>query len=69
MKWPVCAYRNLHIDTSRNNLGYSDFPIPADKPDFPSHQQLLDYLEAYADRFGARSRIRFNCEVTSVEKT
>jgi dimethylaniline monooxygenase (N-oxide forming) len=64
-----CAYRSLHIDTSRNNLGYSDFPIPADKPDFLSHQQLLDYLEAYADRFGARSRIRFNCEVTSVEKT
>jgi dimethylaniline monooxygenase (N-oxide forming) len=64
-----CAYRSLHIDTSRNNLGYSDFPIPADKPDFLSHQQLLNYLEAYADRFGARSRIRFNCEVTSVEKT
>jgi cation diffusion facilitator CzcD-associated flavoprotein CzcO len=64
-----CAYRSLHIDTSRNNLGYSDFPIPSDKPDFLSHQQLLDYLEAYADRFGARSRIRFNCEVTSVGKT
>lgn len=64
-----CAYRSLHIDTSRNNLGYSDFPIPADKPDFLSHQQLLEYLEAYADRFGARSRTRFNCEVTSVEKT
>ena len=23
-----CAYRSLHIDTSRNNLGYPDFPIP-----------------------------------------
>ncbi|QUS39226.1 monooxygenase [Tardiphaga alba] len=63
-----CAYRSLHIDTSRNNLGYSDFPIGDDKPDFLSHQQLLAYLEAYADRFGARSRTRFNCEVTSVEK-
>ena len=29
-----CAYRSLHIDTSRNNLGYPDFPIPADQPDF-----------------------------------
>jgi dimethylaniline monooxygenase (N-oxide forming) len=63
-----CAYRSLHIDTSRDNLGYSDFPIAGDKPDFLSHRELLDYLESYADRFGARSRIRFNCEVTALEK-
>ncbi|MET0876039.1 MAG: NAD(P)-binding domain-containing protein [Tardiphaga sp.] len=63
-----CAYRSLHIDTSRDNLGYSDFPIAADKPDFLSHRQLLEYLESYADRFGARSRIRFDCEVVAIEK-
>lgn len=64
-----CAYRSLHIDTSRNNLAYSDFPIPADSPDFLSHAQLLAYLEAYADRFDARSRTRFSCEVTSVARS
>lgn len=63
-----CAYRSLHIDTSRNNLGYPDFPIPSDKPDFLSHQQLLEYLEAYADRFDVRRSVRFNTEVTSVTK-
>ncbi len=64
-----CAYRSLHIDTSRNNLGYSDFPIPADKPDFLSHSELLSYLESYADHFGIRPHIRFNTAVTAVEKT
>ncbi len=63
-----CAYRSLHVDTSRDNLGYSDFPISADKPDFLSHQELLHYLEAYADRCGARSSVHFNCEVTAVTK-
>lgn len=63
-----CAYRSLHIDTSRNNLGYPDFPISSDKPDFLSHRQLLEYLEAYADRFGVRSHIAFKTEVTSVER-
>lgn len=63
-----CAYRSLHIDTSRNNLGYPDFPISSEKPDFLSHRQLLDYLEAYADRFGVRSHIAFKTEVTSVER-
>ena len=64
-----CAYRNLHIDTSRHNLGYPDFPIAANKPDFLSHKEVLDYLEAYADRFGIISHITFNTEVTAVEKT
>lgn len=26
------AYQCLHIDTSRENLGYSDFPIPPTSP-------------------------------------
>ena len=63
-----CAYRSLHIDTSRTNLGYSDFPIADDKPDFLSHQEMLAYLESYADHFGGRSRVRFNCEVTKVAR-
>ena len=63
-----CAYRSLHIDTSRDNLGYSDFPIPADQPDFLSHQLMIAYLESYADQFGVRPHIRFNCEVRSVAK-
>lgn len=64
-----CAYRSLHIDTSRNNLGYSDFPIASDKPDFLSHHELLAYLEAYAERFNVRRGIAFNTAVLSVEKT
>ena len=60
------AYRSLHIDTSRRNLGYSDFPIPEDMPDFLSHWQVIRYLEAYADRFGVRPHISFRTEVTRV---
>jgi dimethylaniline monooxygenase (N-oxide forming) len=63
-----CAYKSLHIDTSRQTLGYPDFPIPADNPDFLSHRQFLCYLEAYADRFDVRSNIRFNTEAKNVEK-
>ena len=29
------AYRSLHIDTSRKNLGYPDFPIPDALPGLP----------------------------------
>lgn len=60
------AYRSLHIDTSRENLGYSDFPIPAHLPDFLSHWEVIRYLEAYTDRFGVRPHISFRTEVTRV---
>ncbi len=60
------AYRSLHIDTSRRNLGYSDFPIPDDKPDFLSHWQVLDYLEDYAEHFDVQQDISFGTEVAEV---
>ena len=61
------AYKSLHIDTSRDNLGYSDFPIPPDRPDFLSHAQFLAHLEAYADHFGLRERVTFRTSVARVE--
>lgn len=60
------AYRSLHIDTSRRNLGYSDFPIPGHLPDFLSHWEVAEYLDAYAERFGVRPHIRFRAEVAEV---
>ncbi|MCV0396739.1 MAG: NAD(P)-binding domain-containing protein [Rhizobiaceae bacterium] len=62
------AYASLHIDTSRGNLGYSDFPIPEDRPDFLSHADFLKYLEDYADRFGMCETVTFNTSVTRLDK-
>jgi len=62
------AYASLHIDTSRENLGYSDFPIAHDQPDFLSHDAFLRHLEAYADHFGLRDGVSFNTGVERVER-
>lgn len=61
------CYASLHIDTSRPNLGYSDFTIDPSLPDFLSHAQFLTHLEAYADHFSIRKLVRFKTEVKSVE--
>ena len=61
------AYRSLHIDTSRNNLGYPDHPIPARYPDFLAHDEVLEWLESYAQRFDLKRHFRFRCEVERVE--
>jgi dimethylaniline monooxygenase (N-oxide forming) len=60
------AYRSLHIDTSRGNLGYPDHPLPDSCPDFPSHQEVLAWLESYAARFDLKRHFRFGCRVDSV---
>lgn len=63
------AYRSLHIDTSRQNLGYSDFPIPERYPGFLSHGEVLQYLEAYVDQFDLRPHIHFKTRVEQVSPT
>jgi dimethylaniline monooxygenase (N-oxide forming) len=60
------AYRSLHIDTSRGNLGYPDHPIADHHPDFLSHAEVLQWLESYAERFDLKRHFRFNCRVEQV---
>ena len=63
------AYRSLHINTSRDRMAYSDFPMPADYPDFPHHSLIARYFESYVDHFGFRGAIRFQTRVEKVERT
>jgi dimethylaniline monooxygenase (N-oxide forming) len=62
------AYRSLHINTSRRTMEYSDFPMPAGYPDFPHHELIQAYFEAYVDHFGFRERITFNTRIVRCER-
>ncbi|MEA2645325.1 MAG: hypothetical protein QOE92_408, partial [Chloroflexota bacterium] len=57
------AYRSLHINTSRERMEYSDFPMPREYPDFPHHTHIAQYFNDYVDHFGFRERIMFNRSV------
>jgi dimethylaniline monooxygenase (N-oxide forming) len=62
------AYRSLHINTSRERMQYTDFPMPESYPDFPRHDQIAAYFDAYVDHFGFRDRIRFDTGVARAER-
>lgn len=62
------AYRSLHINTSKQMMAYSDFPMPHHYPDYPGHALVLKYFESYIDHFGFRNKITFNTTVEKVEK-
>src|ERR671932_1540990 len=62
------AYRSLHINTSRERMEFSDFPMPKSYPDFPHHTHIARYFDAYVDHFGFRDRITFRTLVEHVSR-
>ena len=61
------AYQSLHINTSRDRMSFSDFPMPSSLPDFPHHTQVLDYFESYSAHFGLAETITFETEVRHIQ--
>ena len=62
------AYSTLYINTSRERMEYSDFPMPTSYPDFPRHDQIARYFNDYVDHFGLRERITFDTPVRRVTR-
>src|SRR5712691_7742201 len=61
------AYRGLHINTSRERMEFSDYPMPKSYPDYPHHTHIAAYFNDYVDHFGLRESIRFNTLVRHAE--
>jgi len=62
------VYRSAHTISSKLLSQFSDFPMPADFPDYPSNRQILAYMRAYADRFGLARFVRFRSKVTAARR-
>lgn len=62
------AYRSLHIDTSKHQLSFRDFPMPEEYPDFPHHTQIKQYLDDYAEAFDLGDSIEFRTRVLHAER-
>ncbi|MGK7948891.1 MAG: flavin-containing monooxygenase [Xenococcaceae cyanobacterium] len=64
--WYHGVYETAHIISSRKVTQFTNFPMPEDYPDFPSAQNMLDYLNSFVDRFALRDKIELNRKVTYV---
>lgn len=60
------AYDSLHIDTSKERMAFSDFPMPDDYPAYPHHSQIFAYFQAYARHFDLYPHIIFGRRVCQV---
>jgi cation diffusion facilitator CzcD-associated flavoprotein CzcO len=60
---PSKSYPGVQTQTPRDLYCFSDFPMPADYPEWPSGAQVYAYLCAYAEHFDVKKLIRFNTNV------
>jgi len=60
------AYPSLRTNTSKQKTAFSDLAFDSALPDHPMRDDVLAYLERYADVTGVRPRIRFGRAVAAV---
>ncbi|XP_062588852.1 flavin-containing monooxygenase 5-like [Saccostrea cucullata] len=61
--------RFTHINVSKYNYCFSDFPFPDDVPDYPHNTDMAKYIKDYAAHFDLGKHIKFFTKVTKLEKT
>ncbi len=63
------VYDSAHFISSKTQSHFHDFPMPEDYPDYPSHRQILEYMQAFADAYDLRRHIRLGLGVRRTERT
>lgn len=60
-------YRSAHLISSRTMTEFTEFPMPPDTPDYPSHHLMKAYFRAYARQFDLYRHFRFRSRVIMAE--
>lgn len=61
-------YHSVIINTSKEMMSFSDFPIPAHFPNFMHNSLIMEYFRMYADHFQLTKHIRFKTKVLQVKQ-
>jgi cation diffusion facilitator CzcD-associated flavoprotein CzcO len=64
--WHHGVYTAAHIISSRKTTEFTDYPMPAHYPDFPSREQMVEYLRDFTRYFRLRPTIAFDTKVVLV---
>lgn len=60
-------YASAHFISSRYTSGFVGFPMSDDYPDYPSWEQVRDYIRSFARTYGLYDHVRLGTEVLSAE--
>ena len=58
-------YESAHFISSKYTSGFVGYPMPVEYPDYPSWDQIRDYIRAFARDFGLYDHVTLNVAVES----
>lgn len=61
-------YDSAHFISSRQLSGFPDFPMPESYPDYPRHDLILDYIQAFARHHDLERHITFGVRVEAATR-
>lgn len=61
-------YESAHLISSKGTTQFDEFPMPADVPPYPRHQQVGQYFRDYAGHFALRQHYQFATRVVQLER-
>lgn len=65
---PSKSYPGVRTQTPRDLYCFSDFPMPGSYPEWPSGEQVYQYLCSYAEHFGIMPKIHLNTNVCRLSR-
>ncbi|XP_075689578.1 flavin-containing monooxygenase 5-like isoform X1 [Rhinoderma darwinii] len=61
-------YKSVIINTSKEMMCFSDYPIPDDFPNYMHNSKIMDYFRMYAKHFNLLKYIHFKTKVCNIKK-
>ncbi|XP_050218863.1 probable flavin-containing monooxygenase 1 [Mercurialis annua] len=66
--WKHCCFASTKLQTPRCDFEFSDYPWPErDNENFPTHKEILEYLNNYATYFDVLKFVKFNSRVVAIK--
>ena len=62
------VYRSTVINTSKEMMCFSDFPIPKEFPPYMHHTRIMQYFHMYAKQFDLYKYIRYSHKVLDLKQ-
>ncbi|KAG9465920.1 flavin-containing monooxygenase 5-like [Eleutherodactylus coqui] len=61
-------YKSVIINTSKEMMCYSDYPMPEEYPNYMHNSKVLEYFNKYMEHFQLQKYIKFKTSVCSIKK-
>ena len=66
--WASTAWKTYTLTSSKWVTEYGCFPMPEDFPDFLTNEHMLQYLDAFTDKYALKPLIEFDQHIEAIEK-